>query len=171
MKKGAFLVSVVGNTGNGGNVTVKAERLEVLDGAVIGTFTEGPGHGGTLEVRADEVLLSGANAGLLAVSEGTGNAGQVRLTAKRVQILDGAGISTETNGPGQGGNIEVQADEVLLSGANAPGCCTGVFAGQHSPSGTGHAGQVRLTMKSLQIVDGAMISTQTEGPGREETSR
>jgi hypothetical protein len=48
-----------------------------------------------------------------------GSAGNVRIATDTLNVLDGARISTQTFGPGNGGNIEVTANNVLLSGINS----------------------------------------------------
>ena len=53
------------------------------------------------------MLLSAKNAtqqtGSTTQSQGTGNAGALRVTAGSVQVLDGAQISSTTHGAGRGG--------------------------------------------------------------------
>ena len=86
-------------------------------------------YGGNLEVVADTVLLSGADARFIAVqssSSGTGNAGNVRVTANGLQIVDGRRIGAQTRGSGQGGNIDVRAERVFMSSAGNPTLFTGM---------------------------------------------
>jgi large exoprotein involved in heme utilization and adhesion len=101
-------------------------------------------------------------------------------------VLDGARISTQTFGPGDGGNIEVTANNVLISGVNAALrefltgkgidakeagrlASAGILAGTNSSllgdGATGNAGSVSIQAKNLQLSDQGLISTQTTGPG------
>jgi len=102
--------------------------------------------------------------------------------AGRLQVLDGARISTETFGGGNGGHIEVSADRILISGVNAGlkellitngvdpkfasasllTSTNGSFLGNGA---TGKAGNIRITAKSFQVQDGGLISSETDATG------
>ena len=189
-------------SGRGGNIGINAGSVEVLNGSNILSSAFGSGNGGKIEVIADSVLISGVHpepflditghkslspsgiasqAGLMG-----GSAGDVRITAGTLNILDGGGVSTETFGSGNGGNIEVTANSVLVSGANAvlrefligqgidaneAGILarSGILAGTNSSflgdGATGNAGGVSIQAKNLQLSDQGLISTRTTGPG------
>lgn len=182
----------------GGDIEVNAGSFEVLDGSAIMASAFGSGSGGNIEVMADRVLLSGVNnepftdiTGNTALSPSGiasqtglfgGSAGSVRITAGALEVLDGARLSTETFGPGDGGNIEVMADSVLIAGVNADlreflsaagadpkfasaallTSTNGAFLGD---AATGNAGDMLITAKDLQVRDGGLISSETETPG------
>jgi filamentous hemagglutinin family protein len=189
-------------SGRGGNIGINAGSVEVLNGSNILSSAFGSGNGGKIEVIADSVLISGVHpepflditghkslspsgiasqAGLMG-----GSAGDVQITAGTLNVLDGARISTETYGSGNGGNIEVTANNVLVSGANAvlrefligqgidvteAGILarSGILAGTNSSllgdGATGNAGNVSIQAQNLQLSDQGLISTRTTGPG------
>jgi filamentous hemagglutinin family protein len=189
-------------SGRGGNIGINAGGVEVLNGSNILSSAFGSGNGGKIEVIADSVSISGVHpepfiditgnkslspsgiasqAGLMG-----GSAGNVRITTGTLNVLDGARISTQTFGPGDGGNIEVTANNVLISGVNAALrefltgkgidakeagrlASAGILAGTNSSllgdGATGNAGSVSIQAKNLQLSDQGLISTQTTGPG------
>lgn len=189
-------------SGRGGNIGINAGSVEVLNGSNILSSAFGSGNGGKIQVIADSVLISGVHlepflditghkslspsgiasqAGLMG-----GSAGEVRITAGTLNILDGGGISTETFGSGNGGNIAVTANSVLISGVNAAHrefligqgidaneagklASASITAGTNSSflgdGATGNAGNVSIQAKNLQLSDQGLISTRTTGPG------
>ena len=189
-------------SGRGGNIGINAGGVEVLNGSNILSSAFGSGNGGKIEVISDSVLISGVHpepfiditgnkslspsgiasqAGLMG-----GSAGNVRITTGTLNVLDGARISTQTFGPGDGGNIEITANNVLISGVNAALkefltgkgidakeagrlASAGILAGTNSSllgdGATGNAGSVSIQAKNLQLSEQGLISTQTTGPG------
>lgn len=162
VKDGAFINSAALSTGNGGNVTVKTSSLEVLDGGTISAGTNNLGNAGNLEVVAKTIRLSGTNAnrqstGLQSFASG-GNAGRVRISTGGLDIIDGAEVSTPTFGDGTGGDVEITADRVSISGLRGSNRFTGVSA---NTLGGGRGGSIHLKAKSLQLTNGASIQAST----------
>jgi large exoprotein involved in heme utilization and adhesion len=163
-----------------GNVTIQAGSLEVHNGAVISSsFSGNEGQGGNVTVTADRVFLSGAGAnfesptGIFAGAIG-GSAGDVVVTAGNLEVRNGAVISASTLGGGSGGNVTVEADRVFLSGDGAS------FAGEVVDSffeifgrvprltgiaaltgATGQGGNVTVTATDITLQDGARISAES----------
>ncbi len=54
-----ILTTVVGATGNGGNVLVNTQSLQLKDGALIGSGTFGADQSGDLTVTATEIDMNG----------------------------------------------------------------------------------------------------------------
>jgi filamentous hemagglutinin family protein len=192
--KGA-VSSVSLGAGDAGKIKVTAESLTVNEKSQISSSTRGSGRGGNIEIQANNVTVSGAGAPLgpadsLASAIGaqaagsSGAAGDITIKAGTLQVLDGAKITTQTFGPGKGGNIAIDAGSVVVSGINAP-----LDAFQRSTPGadpdggrstiassserlllgdaaTGSAGSVRITGGDLQVLAGGAISSSTNTPGR-----
>ena len=122
--------------------------------------SDGAGHAGGVQVTAGSVQVKDG-ALIPSRANSTGNGGYITVRARRLEVLNDGAVSVNAISSGNGGTIDVIADDVLLSVNTG-----GLFARQGSPSGTGHAGSVRVTAKSLQIVDGGRIGAGTDGPGR-----
>jgi large exoprotein involved in heme utilization and adhesion len=108
------------STGDAGELTVNVDYLTMRDGAAIGVSTFGAGRGGHLRVTADTMLLEGVREGnstglfAQALSESTGDAGELTVNVDRLTMRDGAAIRTSTFGAGRGGDLRVTADTMLL---------------------------------------------------------
>ncbi|NEO45923.1 MAG: S-layer family protein [Moorea sp. SIO4A3] len=161
---------VRGATGNGGDFSITTGQLMVSDGAEVSANTGGEGDSGNLTVNASEsvrVIGTSANgrpSALLAVTIGTGKAGDLSITTGELMVSDGAGVSASTGGEGDGGNLTVNASSsIQLIGRSADGLIgSGLFA---QTFGTGNGGDVNITTGDLIVSDGAQVGAGTFGEG------
>jgi hypothetical protein len=121
---------------------------------------------------------------------GEGDAGNIRLEAQKLTVLDGSTISAATMGAGKGGNINIQVNVVSLSGLDAQGEGSSILAATLSLSdldieslfdleiesderladlleieNTGDGGTIELVADHLILKDDAIIGVGTFGPG------
>ncbi|WP_109009439.1 two-partner secretion domain-containing protein [Nostoc commune] len=108
-----------GTEGNGGNITIDSGFFSLSDGGVLSAQTLGQGNAGTIKVNAANFFtISGKSAnftsGLFVNSESpTGTAGDIIVTSPRV-TLDNGGTLNAQSASGNGGNINLQTDLLLL---------------------------------------------------------
>lgn len=175
----AGLFSQTDGSGAAGNITITTGELTVRDGAQVSTASGtvlGPsvsGQAGNLTVIAtDSVTLSGRTSnglfgsGLFSQTQGTGNAGDLSITTKRLIVRDGAEISAGTFGSGNAGNLLIKASEsVTVSGEwrdnNDPNRFVSSFIGTQGAIGTG--GNITIDTKALSVQDRGQISASTSG--------
>ena len=191
---GIFSVAAPGSTGNAGSVTVTAPQISVAAEAQIASTTFGPGDAGSVEVTVSGALsiggggqittsTSGAgNAGIVIVNAGsiaidgaaapvgstgifsgaqpdaTGNAGDIGITAGTLALTGGGQISIKTSGSGTAGNLVVEVAGALS------------IDGKHSQidsdtAGSGNAGQVTASARSLSLTNAGSITSSTDGAG------
>ena len=107
--------------GPGGTIRIEADRLELLNGGRITASTSGTGDAGSIEIQARDVEISGAadpsgfnESGVFSesltrgVEEGGGDGGDILITGfDKVLVSNGGRISTDTDGAGLGGSIEI----------------------------------------------------------------
>ncbi|MEH2167914.1 MAG: filamentous hemagglutinin N-terminal domain-containing protein [Nostoc sp.] len=108
-----------GTVGNGGNITIDSGSFSLSDGALLTASTFGQGNAGTIKVNAAaNVTISGSssnfNTGLLVNSQSpTGTAGDIIVASPRV-TLDNSGRLNAESASGNGGNINLKTDLLLL---------------------------------------------------------
>jgi filamentous hemagglutinin family protein len=115
------IASVVetGTEGNGGYITIDSGSFSLRDGARLNAETLGQGNAGTIKVNAaDFFTISGKgsnfNSGLFVNSQSpTGTAGNIFVTSPRVTLDNGGRLNAES-ASGNGGDINLQTDLLLL---------------------------------------------------------
>ncbi|TBR57764.1 hypothetical protein B4U84_17495 [Westiellopsis prolifica IICB1] len=170
---GLFARSNSGSTGNAGDLTIKTQKLFVRDGAQVSASTFGAGNGGNLTVTAETVELIGSRAngqfpsGLFAQADSDSkvNAGNLTIKTQKLFVRNGAQVSASTFGAGNGGNLTVTAETVELIGSSADQFSSGLFA-QANPGSTGDAGDLTINTQNLFVRDGAQVSAGTLGAGK-----
>lgn len=149
-------------SGAGAEVDVQAARIDILEGGAIATSTASARDGQPLRVAADTLRIDGgANpgtaTGIFADTQGSGNAGSLRIEVGELQVLNEGMVSTSTIAAGQGGSLEVRAARVLLSGA---GGLVSVAADQ------GDAGRISIQSSgSVELRQGGYIVANSGGAG------
>jgi filamentous hemagglutinin family protein len=105
-----------GAIGKGGNLRVETGRLILRDGAQIQAATFGEGDAGSLTVLAREsVQVLGSSSIGTSVGEGAiGKGGNLRVETGRLILRDGAQITAGTLGKGEAGSLTVLARSVEL---------------------------------------------------------
>jgi filamentous hemagglutinin family protein len=151
MRNGASLAASTFGRGNSGNVTVTAKNSVLMVDYNTTIFAnveaESVGKGGNISIDSASISLQDG-AQLISATAGTGNAGNVTLTAKEAISFVGknTGIFSmvETEGVGTGGNISIDAaDSVLLSGTG------GLFVGSKSTGGI--AGDIIIASPQITL--------------------
>jgi filamentous hemagglutinin family protein len=179
-------------SGNAGDIFIKARSLSVTDGATLNASTFGQGNGGNITLRIDEnVTFDNANAASLVflgtgtggsiniqtrdfslsngaiistITVGAGTGGSIDIQARSLSLSNGASISTTTAGAGTGGNLSINADQsVQLTGTSANGRLTSIVTGT---TGKEDAGDLEINTGQLLVSDRAGISTTTLGEGK-----
>ncbi|WAN69777.1 filamentous hemagglutinin N-terminal domain-containing protein [Moorena producens JHB] len=164
------LLALSSGIGKGGDISITTGELILSDGAVVSTSTIGEGDGGNLTVDASStVQLIGISAdgelrsSLFTDTFGTGKAGELKITTGQLIVSDGAEVSTDTIGEGDGGNLTVDASStVQVIGTSADGRFT---SGLFTQTSGGNGGDVSITTGQLIVKDGAVVSASIFGEG------
>ncbi|WP_275333034.1 filamentous hemagglutinin N-terminal domain-containing protein [Nodosilinea sp. PGN35] len=162
--------------GTGGNIRINSGSLEVLNGALINASVFGNGQGGNIELNirgtasfAGVNLTDGIPSGVSSTIQpgGIGAGGNIQINASVLEVLDGAQILASTFGIGNSGNIRIDVDERVYAAGFNPiinNLATGILNGIASiESSTG--GNIEISTKTLELFDGAQISTSIFGMG------
>jgi large exoprotein involved in heme utilization and adhesion len=170
--------------GAGGNIRLEAPTVEALNGARIGSTAQSTGDGGNIAIVASDAFVATGTNGVAdpANNRGsrittssfftsTGDAGSISVQAGRVELADGARLSSSTSGIGNGGSITIVATgDVSLRGARGDGSGSAIKASTEVDPGEsgavnlpriGYAGTVAIQAASLTLADGAEIVGNT----------
>jgi filamentous hemagglutinin family protein len=157
LSDGTQLRALSRGQGDAGDVNITADRAVTLTGertAIFSTVeTGGVGKGGNINIAAGSVLLN--NGSLLAASNnGTGNAGNIKITAtgsvdligiKSPNLIGGISSLVSNKTVGDGGNITVDARAFTLQASAA------LIAGN---LGQGNSGTIKITTADSVLLSG-----------------
>jgi len=160
--------------GPSGTIRIEADRVELRNGGQISASASGTSDAGSIDIEARNVAISGAAdptgfnvSGVFSKSltrgvEGGGDGGDIAITAfDDISVSDGGEISTDTDGPGLGGSIEITAGgSVRLDGGFVSADA------KEDASGSGDAGNIDIDAgRTFKIYDGAVTTEATSSSG------
>ncbi|MEM7065841.1 MAG: filamentous hemagglutinin N-terminal domain-containing protein [Cyanobacteria bacterium P01_B01_bin.77] len=171
-----FANNTPGEDRQGGDITLSAANLNILNGAQLNSSTFGVGDAGNiiLDIR-DTARFQGASPinGVStriesAVGAGAiGQGGNIQITARNLEVLDSGQLITSSLGVGDSGNITLEVDEaVRLRGVNLfnANVNSGIYSNTDTGS-VGRSGEIQITANSLEVLNGAQIDSSTSGIG------
>ena len=165
--------------GDGGQINIEAKSVFVTNGGQLSTEINDIGNAGNISIIAeDDVIFDDAarneNGNSFATiiftrvrPQAVGDGGNVLIKGGSVSFTNGALIISETDGKGNGGDVEIIArDRVLFDGINDLGVNSGIVS-DIQPKGEGNGGEIRITVTegSLAITEGGRLASGTQGKG------
>lgn len=162
--------STPGSTGRSGNLMIATQKLRIVDGAVISAGTSGAGNGGNLTVQAQSIEVIGNNPRLRLPSSlvnqagqgSTGNGGNLTLETENLRVLDNGSISVGTFAAGNGGNLTIQATSIEIIGSNPQRGPSSTLVAQAFRGSTGNAGDITLITDRLYVAQGSVRAASVE---------
>lgn len=147
--------------GNGGDIRISGESIQITEGAQILALTDNKGRAGNVAVSAKETLsISGRSdngsfiSGVYSVTRGPGDAGGVIITSQTMQMQDGR-VSSTTFGDGNAGDTTVRVSRLTLDGGASISSGTGqVLLGGAVRAGKGNGGNLTITAEESISLDG-----------------
>jgi CHAT domain-containing protein/large exoprotein involved in heme utilization and adhesion len=156
-------------TGNGGNINIFApEAINIGGDGKISVETTGEGNAGTINIDTQNLTLTDGVA-ITAETNSPGTAGNININSQTVTIGDGTSISATareaSTATEAGGNISIEASELLISGE------LGIFAetAGESPAGTLNlnpddgSGNLKITFANDGFISARTTSTGNGG--------
>lgn len=156
--------------GEAGSVTVSAGELAVAASGVIISRTYSAGNGGDLKFSADSVEVTGeasldpsifSTVGTLSLS--AGEAGDVVGHTGDLAILNGGYLGSTTFGVGNGGDVVLRSEDVVVKGISPIG--TNSLISSTTVGAGGRSGNIDMDVRSLTIQDSGLVTTASIGTG------
>jgi len=164
--------------GDGGALTITADSVVVSDGAEIQSSTEGLGNAGSIAILATggSVLIEGGPQGASVVNASaipatptgdTGRPGSIEVRAASLEIRAGGAITGSTGANEDGATVQIEVDELTLTGSGPTDTQTGIFSQSVAPAPRGGAGGLLSidVAGDLRMREGARIAALTRGAG------
>jgi filamentous hemagglutinin family protein len=162
---GIFSNTQVGSFGNGGNINIDAGSISLINGSELNSKTSGQGNAGNISINAQDISVDGEkNQKFSRITsainpEGVGKSGNIQINTNSLKVTNGAFISSDISGKGDGGDITINArDRISLDGDSE---ISNSISGQAITKG----GDIQITTGSLSLTNGANINTSVLGQG------
>ncbi|MFQ3680572.1 MAG: hypothetical protein SNJ60_08730, partial [Pseudanabaenaceae cyanobacterium] len=168
------LIAEVGDgaSGAGGSIAIQSREVVLREGGFIATDILGTGRAGNVIVDAQErITVTGggpqSRSSFIAASiRGLGDGGDVMLNTPYLELRAGGRVSVSTFLEGNSSRLQVNANQLDLTGISPDGRFpSGLFA-TVAPGATGNGGEVVVTTNRLTLAEGARIATDTNGGGQ-----
>ncbi|MDM8549820.1 CHAT domain-containing protein [Desulfobacterales bacterium HSG2] len=158
--------------GDAGHISISTELLAVSDDGLLISDTFGQGNGGDIRVEADRLEMNrgymSSNSRSTDINAGSG--GDISITARDSVTITGTGTDTgevgsfakyyglyaQNHGLGPGGRITIKTDVMYLAQ-------DAMINGQTYGGGPG--GDVVLDVNRLEVHEGGTVTTSTRGAG------
>ncbi|NEO36022.1 MAG: filamentous hemagglutinin N-terminal domain-containing protein [Moorea sp. SIOASIH] len=150
-------------TGNGGQLTIDAERLHIFDGGQVIASSLGDGQAGEIMLNVNDIEVTGISedgqfpSRIAAFSEGNSPAGSVTITSNNLRVRNGAQISVSASGNGdnaKAGNLDITAKSILLLDEGAT---------LSAEVNAGDQGNIELDSPLIVMRDRSNITTNARG--------
>jgi filamentous hemagglutinin family protein len=158
--------------GKGANINVSAGDLRLNDGGIIVARNYGFDSGGNINVNiARDIQINRvaplnpiASSGVATTTFGSGQSGNMNITASHLTITDGGLINSSNFGKGDSGNINVNVSGTIeIKGIN-PITLSPANIGS-TVFGKGNGGSVNLNTSRLIVENGGDVNTSTLNSG------
>ena len=159
--------------GNSGNISVITRQFNLMNGGSLFSRSFGIGASGNIDVKASEsIKVDGflAENGQLSSAIGTvsfsplptGRSGTITISTPTLSLQRGGLISATTFGNAAAGNVNINADQIEVTGRNP-----NLFESSISSAslGKGNAGNIMVNTRSLLVKDQATINTSGSSDG------
>ena len=158
--------------GNAGPINIAANDLSILSGSTVESstfFNAGLGGNitinltGTLSLKGQAIGQSGEviSSNISSRTTGSGDGGQITISANSTEISGGALINTSTAlGTGNAGSVTIKGPASLAQSVLIDGAGSGVFT---DTQGTGAGGNIFVNANSVTLQNGGTLSAATSG--------
>ena len=157
----------ISGLGNQESIRLWGKDINVRDGSLIFNQNLGTSSTGDITLKASNSININSQSTPTVIRNltlGTGNSGDINFTAPSISITDLVGIDTTTFTTGKGGNVQVEAEKLMVSESISETVITGLGSFVTSQA-EGAGGDIIVNVGELIIEKGAGIVASTGGIG------
>ena len=152
--------------GQGGHIRITVDDLKLMEQGAIASTAFSEGQGGNIDIQANDTLYLSQDAVINASTEGVGSGGNVKIQANQVVIKANALISTASEITNASA-VNENEDALIdrIAGLIERAIGAGVYAGNDIFNGGGEAGSITIKANNISLADGAAITGFSGGIG------
>ena len=166
--------------GQAGNINISSKNVFLIEGGTILNQTYNRGNGGNIKLElSNDLNLIGSSEKvrefisiLTTSSFSEGNAGNISIQARQINIFDGGTIASSAFSSGNGGNIILNVSELIrLNGVESRTLLPSSISATSTSSTffealrNGDGGQININSPKIIVENGGRIATSTFGRG------
>lgn len=174
-------------TAIGGDVNITTKQLSMRNGSYLTAQLFGDGDGGNMKVTADAIELRGINiaddglvipTSIAGVGYRQGNSGDITLNTRTLILKDGGTVSSGNIGTGNAGELSINATQSVEVSGEVPqidyisnisstiGSPSSIVRNSPlNPINIGDAGSLTINTPNLKVSDNARVSVANFGTG------
>ena len=168
--------SLKDSVGNAGTINLKTSQLSVLNGATISSDTYGQGNAGIVSIESKKLTINGQHSDYYtgisseSLKDSKGNAGTVNVNSDSFSIINGGKISSNTNGQGSAGNIDISTNYLIIDNSESV-YGTGIYSASLGKNSSGQTGDINIVaIDTVYVTNNSKISLENEAELVSETS-
>ncbi|MEO1375656.1 MAG: filamentous hemagglutinin N-terminal domain-containing protein [Cyanobacteria bacterium J06635_10] len=151
------------STGNAGNVNMSVQDISLNNNSSILSLTTGGGNAGNINLQVADMasLTNQSKIATAATASSTGNSGDINIISNSLSLLSGSQLLALTQGTGSSGNITLNVADTV--DINGIGS-DGSLSGIFTSSegiNSTKGGDITIVTSNLNITDGGVLSAQT----------
>ncbi|WP_071190349.1 filamentous hemagglutinin N-terminal domain-containing protein [Trichormus sp. NMC-1] len=140
-----------------GSITLKTDKLIIKDNAVLSVDTYGEGNAGDVIVDAKQIELSKGGRIISVVREnGQGNGGNITVKTDNLTAINEGRVSASSLSIGNAGNITIKAKDALTLQT------LGRISSSVRQNGKGKAGEIHITSPNINLSSRALIEVNNQ---------
>ncbi|NER93483.1 MAG: filamentous hemagglutinin N-terminal domain-containing protein [Symploca sp. SIO1B1] len=146
--------------GTGGNILFNTNNLSLANNGTVSSATAGTGDAGGVEIHAsDRISIDNSTVSSAVESSGIGAGGNIRFNTDNFSVANNGTVSSATAGMGNAGEVEIHTSDRISIDNNS------TVSSAVNPTGVGTGGRINLQSPTVEVTNGARVSTSTEGQG------
>jgi filamentous hemagglutinin family protein len=158
------------NVRSGGSIGITAQNLSMANGSILrGGIAAGRGspgrRAGDIDLHVPGAVTLTGGSFIANSTLGTGDSGNVNITAGSVLLKDGSQVNASTFGNGNGGTVTIRSQGAVIFDGEAPNRqYSGTFS-RVNENATGNSGGIFIIADSVAVTNGALLTANTLGTG------
>jgi large exoprotein involved in heme utilization and adhesion len=167
VQSGVFANVEAGSVANGSYVLLNAPTVRIEGSGLVFSGNEGQGQGGDIQIYSNNVsLVNGGSLRTRLRGTGQGKGGDIDIGTGTFTATGGSQLDAITEGQGDAGNIRLNAsNRILFQGVNSNGQAVSGASSSVQAGARGNGGDILISANVLEISDGAIVTAQTLGNG------
>jgi filamentous hemagglutinin family protein len=172
------IFSNASSSGNAGDLFIDTNELKVINnGSIInGTDKKTTGNSGNISINATNSISLSDHGSISNTTWGKGDSGNIIMTSDKLDVRNGFSIFTGATSSGNGGDLFVDSNEIVLTNDEAvlfrssderpqTGIRTSLIEIGDNGNATGNSGNLSIIADHLIVSNGADISILNSGEG------